>query len=237
MKTYYGDFHIHTGLSPCADNDMSPSNIVNMAAIKGLDMIAVADHNSAQNLLSVNHNAEINDILLIPAIEVNTKEEVHILCYFPNLKSCLKYSEYLYKLLPDIPCDPKYFGDQLIYDDDDHIIGKVDKLLINSLPLTVDEIFDDIDDLQGVPIFAHIDKKVNSVLSSLGFIPPHLKVATVEVTPLFSPDSFKTPIFDPLPKTIRSSDAHSLKFINECDSALYLEEKSITCFLNCLKQK
>ena len=45
MMLYY-DFHIHSALSPCGDADMTPNNIVGMASIKGLDAIAVSDHNT-----------------------------------------------------------------------------------------------------------------------------------------------------------------------------------------------
>ncbi len=215
---------------------MSPSNIARMAAIKGLDIIAVADHNSAANLSAIKQNTDECDILLIPAIEANTKEEVHVLCYFPDLNSCLNYSDYLYSLLPDIPCDPNFFGEQLIYDADDAVVGRLEKLLIGSLPITVEELFDDISCLNGVPVFAHIDRKVNSVISSLGFFPPHLDIQTVEISLLSSPDILQKLSKNPL-RCLISSDAHSLSDINERVFALTMEERSISCFLNCLKQK
>ena len=44
------DLHMHSCLSPCGDELMTPNNIVNMAKLKGLDAIAVCDHNTARHL-------------------------------------------------------------------------------------------------------------------------------------------------------------------------------------------
>ena len=57
MKVYY-DLHIHSALSPCAEVEMTPNNIVNMSLLKGLDMIAVTDHNSCGNIRAVMEVAE-----------------------------------------------------------------------------------------------------------------------------------------------------------------------------------
>ena len=81
------DLHIHSCLSPCADMTMTPNNLVNMAYLKGLDMIAVADHNSAKNLPACKAAADERNMLLLPAIEAESREEVHVLCYFPTVES------------------------------------------------------------------------------------------------------------------------------------------------------
>jgi PHP family Zn ribbon phosphoesterase len=236
MNRYFGDFHIHSALSPCADDEMSPNNIVNMACLKELDIIAVADHNSAKNLPALNQLAKANDLLLIPAMEVNAKEEVHILCYFPDLTSCLTYSDYIYALLPDIPCNEAYFGKQLVYDTNDNVIAKVEKLLLSSLPLTIDDIFHDVCELGGVPVFAHIDRKHSGVLSVLGFLPQHLDIRTVEISSLSASDRFSDKFLHIPLQTLISSDAHSLNQIMERANSLILESKSAEAFLHCLKE-
>lgn len=81
------DLHIHSALSPCGDEDMTPNNIVNMALIKGLDIIAVTDHNSAANLPAILEVGKKQGLMIVPGIEVQTKEEVHIICLFRTLRA------------------------------------------------------------------------------------------------------------------------------------------------------
>ena len=38
---YFADLHIHSCLSPCGDEDMTPANICGMAKLKGLDRKSV----------------------------------------------------------------------------------------------------------------------------------------------------------------------------------------------------
>ena len=123
MKLFY-DLHIHSALSPCGDNDMTPNNIINMSIIKGLDVIAVSDHNSIKNLYSVMEVAKNTDLLVIPAMEIETAENIHILALFPDLNSAeIAYSK-IYQNLPDIQNDISVFGEQLILDNMDQIVGE-----------------------------------------------------------------------------------------------------------------
>lgn len=203
MRLNY-DFHIHSCLSPCGDNDMTPNNIVGMAGILELNAIAVSDHNSALNLPAVCKLGEEQGLLVVPAIEITTAEEVHVLSLFPSLEAALCMEEEIYTLLPDVPNAPEIFGDQLILDENDQVTGTVEKLLINATSLSIEKTFDKVRSYGGVPIPAHIDKTAYSVISNLGFIPPELKARTVEV---------KNP---PCPasegyRVITNSDAHALE--------------------------
>lgn len=212
MRLNY-DFHIHSCLSPCGDNDMTPNNIVGMAGILELDAIAVSDHNSALNLPAICKLGAEQGILVIPAIEITTAEEVHVLSLFPSLEAALYMGEELYSMLPDVPNDPDIFGDQLILDEKDQITGTVEKLLINATSLSIEKVFDKVRGYGGVPIPAHIDKTAYSVISNLGFIPPELDVQTVEV---------KNPPYTAAGgyKVITDSDAHSLETMSmhQCDA-------------------
>ncbi|MFA0816320.1 MAG: PHP domain-containing protein [Anaerofustis sp.] len=235
MNRYFGDYHIHSALSPCADDDMTPANIIGMAAIKGLDMISVTDHNSAGNLPALKTNADANQIVLIPGIEINSKEEVHILAYFPDIESCISYANDLYRLLPDIPNDEQFFGRQLFFDEEDEVIGKAEKLLINSVSLSVEQIIGEVADSGGATVFAHIDKKHFSILSSLGFIPLHLPIQTVEISTNTDPDPFLQKNHLMQYQYLQSSDAHMLQDIRERVFSLPLEEKTVSCFLDYVK--
>lgn len=201
------DFHIHSCLSPCGDNDMTPNNIVGMAGILGLDAIAVSDHNSALNLPAVCKLGQEQGLLVVPAIEITTAEEVHVLSLFPSLDAALSMGEELYSLLPNIPNAPEIFGDQLILDEHDQVTGTVEKLLINATSLSLEKVFDKVRTWGGVPIPAHIDKTAYSVISNLGFIPPELGVTTVEV---------KNPPYRAAQpyRIITDSDAHALEIMS-----------------------
>lgn len=175
------DLHIHSCLSTCADMEMTPNNIVNMACLKGLDAIAICDHNSAMNLPAAALVAEQNGLLLLPGIEVESREEVHVLCYFPTVAQALDMGDYVYQALPDIPNNPKFFGQQVIMDDMDCPIGTIQKLLIQSTMLSIDDIVKQCRVLGGTPVPAHINRPANSLLACLGFIPPQLELTAMEV--------------------------------------------------------
>ena len=137
MKLYY-DLHIHSSLSPCGDDDMTPNNIVHMAMLKELNMIAVTDHNSARNLPAVKKVAEECGILLIPGIEVTTAEEIHLLTYFETVEETMDFGEYIYDSLPDISNRPEIFGEQRIMDETDAVTGHLDKLLLTASCHSID---------------------------------------------------------------------------------------------------
>lgn len=223
------DLHIHSALSPCGDEDMTPNNIVNMALIKGLDIIAVTDHNSAANLPAVLEVGKKQGLMIVPGIEVQTKEEVHIICLFRTLQSALKLDEIIYNCLPDIPNNEEVFGRQLIMNSEDQIVGKVDKLLISSCALSVNDVFILANGLGGVCIPAHVDRPAYSITANLGFIPPSLKVKTVELSKKDSPEIImKRHPFLKKYDYIISSDAHYLWDISEREFFVEMEFLSFT---------
>lgn len=180
MKAYY-DLHIHSALSPCADDDMTPNNIVNMALIKGLDVIAVADHNTCGNVRAVTDAAN-GRLLVVPAMEIETAEEVHVLSLFPTIESAEEMWNIVKSHRMNIKNRPDIFGHQLYMDSDDNITGEEEYLLVSAIGLGIDEVFKAVRELGGVPIPAHIDRSSCSVVSNLGFIPSELDVKTVEIT-------------------------------------------------------
>ena len=129
------DLHIHSALSPCADRDMTPANIAGMAKLAGAELIAVADHNSALNLPAVQAACDAYGLGLLPAIEANTAEEVHLLCYLPTVEAALELGEIFYAHLPAYGYDPAIWGEQWVMDTDDNILRRVDKLLTGALTL------------------------------------------------------------------------------------------------------
>lgn len=180
MKLYY-DLHIHSALSPCGHEDMTPNNIVNMAYIKGLDIISVTDHNSCKNVRAVMEAAK-GVIKVVPGMEVTTSEEVHVLCYFPDIDSAEDMSDFVHTRMVGIKNEPEIFGRQLIMNECDEIVGEEEDLLVNAVNLDIYEVSAETKRRGGLFIPAHIDKASYSVTANLGFLPPDLYVDGLEIT-------------------------------------------------------
>lgn len=218
------DLHIHTALSPCGDEDMTPNNIVNMALLKGLDLIAVTDHNCCANLEAVIDVGRNHGLMVIPGIEVQSKEEVHLICLFKKLAAACEFGSLIYDSLPDIPNNEDLFGRQLILDASDTMVGKVEKLLLSSCAYSVNEIFQMVKERDGICIPAHVDRQGYSIISNLGFIPKGLDVRVIEISKKTEPQAAlnKMPFLKGY-KTVVSSDAHYLWDISEREHFVEME--------------
>lgn len=210
MKYYY-DLHIHSDLSPCGHKDMTPNNIINMAYVKGLNIISITDHNSIENVKVLKEVGANVGIEVIPGIEVTTREEVHVLCYFRNYYDALVFGNTVYESLPNIKNNKQIFGEQNIYNSKDEIIGQIEKLLINASKYSLEDIYKLVNKHNGVLVPAHINKKSNSILGILGFIPFELEIDFIEIYQ-------KADVNEKLIKkyqVLKNSDAHQLTDISE----------------------
>jgi PHP family Zn ribbon phosphoesterase len=229
------DLHIHSCLSPCGDDDSTPSNIVGMAALKGLDVIALTDHNSSGNCRAAKHIADEYGIIFIPGMELTTAEEVHVLALFPDVDAAENYSEHIHNLILPIKNDEKAFGKQQFVDENDIVIGKEELLLINATSLTFDEVYGDITSYGGVMIPAHIDKSSTSLLSNMGFIPPESEFRCAEIKHVgFTEELIKKHTYLGNCNIIYNSDAHYLEDISEAEHFLEVTEKSVKGVLDAL---
>ncbi len=221
------DLHIHSCLSPCGDEDMTPGNIVGMSALKGLDVIAVTDHNSCRNCPAVLKLAQEYNIVAIPGMELTTLEEVHVLCLFAELADALRFDQYVYSKLMKIPNDERAFGKQEICDEEDRVIGKEPYLLINATDISFDDMGSLMKEYRGVYLPAHIDKNSNSLLSNLGFIAPEADFTAAELADLarYEEISNRNPYLKQC-SIITDSDAHELGRIQEAVNFLTCESRS-----------
>lgn len=228
----YCDLHIHSCLSPCADDDMTPWNLVGMAKVKGLDVIALTDHNSALNTPEAIRAGKEYGVGVIPGLEVNTREEVHMLAYFPNVEAALAFGEKIYDGLPELSNRAILFGNQIIIGQDDKPVGQLDKLLLNATCFSVDEVAAMAAELGGVCIPAHINRSANGMLGSLGLMPPLPAFPTVEVYRRVScpPEATKGR------NILYSSDAHELGDLSERDFALEAEAPTAQAVFRKLRQ-
>lgn len=232
------DFHIHSCLSPCGDADMTPQNIVSMAILKNLDVIAITDHNSCKNCASVIEAAAPHNLLVIPGMELTTSEEVHVICLFYDISSAIAFDNYVYNHLIPIKNNEAIFGEQVLCNFNDKIIGKIDKLLINSTTISLENLWELVNKYNGIIIPAHLDKNTTSIISNLGFIPPDSKFNCVELKDLNKLEELKqaNPILESC-HIISSSDAHYLGDINEPIHKILVPEKSIKSILDSLAKK
>ncbi len=232
---YSVDLHIHSALSPCADKEMTPNNIVNMALVKSLDIIALTDHNSGLNLEAVSKCAKKNGLLFIPGMEVETSEEVHLICLLPDLKCAAELHRHVYKALPAIQNREDIFGTQLILDENDQCIGRESRMLITATKLTVNDVFLLVRQLGGAVIPAHVDRPSYSMISNLGMIPEDLGIIYLEISRSCDKYAFRAlkPELDSF-RLIKSSDAHYLGDILERESRLELKERSPQALIRAL---
>ncbi|NLH96974.1 MAG: PHP domain-containing protein [Clostridiaceae bacterium] len=224
---YAVDLHIHSALSPCADKDMTPNNIVNMAILKGLDAIAVTDHNSAANLQAISACAQKKGIVFIPGMELETTEEIHIVCLMPDLESMSSFHDAVRQSMPRLENRPDIFGRQLIMDENDNIVGEEPMMLLTASRLTVDDVVGLARKLNGVAIPAHVDRSSYSIISNLGFIPEELGISYLEISRDCDAARFRSmhPELEHY-RLLKSSDAHYLGDILERESMLELDELS-----------
>lgn len=229
------DLHIHSCLSPCGDDDMTPGNIAGMAAIKGLDVVALTDHNSAKNCPALLQTAKQFGVLFIPGVELTTQEEVHVVGLFPTLEHAMAFDRYIKKMLIRVENNSEIFGKQQVLDENDEIVATEPYLLINSTNISFDDAYCAIDKYNGVMIPAHIDKSTTSLLSNLGFVPENSRFKCVEVKNMVNWHRLKqqNPYLEKC-RVITNSDAHYLEHINEPVNYLTVESKTIEGVLKAL---
>lgn len=237
MRLYY-DLHIHSCLSPCGDNDMTPWNLVNMAKILGLDIIALTDHNSCGNCCSAMKVGESIGITVVPGMELCTAEEVHCVCLFDDITKAEAFGEHVKTTMPPVKNREEIFGEQLLMDEGDGILGKEETLLTTASGISIDSLPELVKEYGGVCFPAHIDRESYSVLSSLGDFPPELNVNAFELTPR-ADEKYYFENYESLngKRILRSSDAHYLENMREKEFYLELEENSACALIEHLKKR
>lgn len=182
MKTFLAELHVHTVLSPCAGVEMIPPLIVQKALAFGLNLIAITDHNASENVPAVIKAAEDHDLTVLPGMELQTEEEVHVLCLFDTMEQLNCLQEIVDKKLPNIKNNIEYFGEQFIVDQTGEFIRRKERLLINSTSLSFEEAFIEVSKLDGLFIPAHINRQAFGLIDRLGFVPPDLDLEVLEIS-------------------------------------------------------
>ncbi len=222
LRTYRADLHIHTCLSPCAELDMTPARIVSVAAERGLDIIAITDHNSAENIPAALKAG--GGITVIPGMEVTTAEEAHILALFPDMESAARLQRITYRDL-SVTDNRGILHEQVVTNEKDEVLRFNERVLMDATGLGVKAAIDVIHDLGGLAIACHIDREAFSVITQLGFIDDSLRFDALEI-------SFRTArpealelfgTYDGYP-WMTSSDAHHVEDISRVVTEFLIQE-------------
>ena len=211
LITYRVDLHVHTVVSPCAEIEMLPPLIVRRALELGLDLIAITDHNTAENVAAVQEAAKGTALRVWPGMEVQTREEVHILCLFDTAEQICAWQATVYNSLPSASNTPEVFGAQYVVDATGEYVRDNERLLLTSTGMSTEQVVEKVRGLGGLPIAAHVDRPSFSLLANLGFVPEGLALAGLEISRRQTVERFRAayPHLAHWP-LIGSSDAHQL---------------------------
>ena len=212
LKTYTAELHVHTVLSPCAAIEMIPPFIVHEALEHGINLIAITDHNSSANVGAVQKAANGTELTVLPGMELQTREEVHLLCLFDTLDQLEAWQGLVDARMPQVENNIDYFGEQFVVDEAGEFIRRETQLLITSADLSLKEGVQGVAKLGGLAIPAHVNRKAFSLIANLGFVPPDLGVDALEISRHLSPQAAR----DTFPQLkgytlVQSGDVHRLE--------------------------
>ena len=226
MNKYYYDLHIHSCLSPCADNDMTPANIAGTATLAGIQIMALTDHNSVKNCPAFFGACKKYGVIPVAGMELTTAEDIHVVCLFETLDQALAFGEEVDMRRIKIPNRVDIFGDQFIMDAEENIIGTDEFMLPNATEISIDEAPGIVKKYGGVCYPAHIDRQANGVIATLGTFPdiPKFECAELHDKEKIAEHREKFPILrDKL--MVVSSDAHYLWDIRDADAYFELDDE------------
>ncbi|MBQ5389541.1 MAG: PHP domain-containing protein [Clostridia bacterium] len=225
MPKFYYDLHMHSCLSPCADDDMTPASAAGIAALNGLSIAALTDHNSCGNLPAFFGACRAYGVTPIAGMELETAESVHIICLFPELSDAMKFWQTVREnyMMP-FKNDVSVFGGQFYVNEEDEVTGTEEILLIASTTLSLDEGVALAREHGGFVFPSHIDRTSNGIIAILGDIPPEPGFTFAEFNDGANVAAYREKYASVAPLGILvNSDAHHLTDINEAENFIELD--------------
>ncbi len=226
MNKYYYDLHIHSCLSPCGDDDMTPANICGMAALKGLQIVALTDHNTCGNCESFLKAASANGLIGIAGMELTTSEDIHIVCLFEFLDDALAFSDKVKEYRTPFPNRVDIFGRQMYLDENDEVLGEEENFLPIATSLSLEAAYELACSCNALVYPAHIDRSANGIVETLGTLPDEPDFVCVE----YKDGAKEEKLIKKIPslankKRVVNSDAHYLWDINEAENYVELDDE------------
>lgn len=216
MNKYYYDLHMHSCLSPCGDDDMTPNNIAGMGVLNGLNIMALTDHNTSKNCPAFFKAAKKNGIIPIAGMELTTAEDIHVVCLFPELDAAMEFDNTVDSHRMKYPNRTDIFGNQLILDENDALVKTEDFFLPNATDISIEQAPKLVKEYGGFCYPAHIDREANGIIATLGDFPPDSGFTAVEFHDSENIEEYSKKYSEVSDKKIIvSSDAHYLWNIKE----------------------
>lgn len=215
------DLHVHSALSPCGADEMTPPGMLLTAERRGIRVLGVVDHGTARNAAAFLEAAQAFDVRLFVGLEVESAEGVHILALFDTAEAALDMDAVIAGHLPGLPNRPDLFGEQHLVDEWGNRVGVDERLLVTATDLPIERIALLTSERGGLSIPAHIDRPANGLLPTLGFVPPDLQVELFELSPHLAPADARARWPELAGRPLMSgSDAHCLADIGRATTAL-----------------
>lgn len=224
MKRYYYDLHIHSCLSPCADDDNTPNNILGMAKLCGLDVLALTDHNSCKNCPAFFEVAKQYDIVPIAGMELTTSEDIHVVCLFEALDDAMRFDDYIDQNRIKVKNKPQIFGNQTVLDKNDEPICEIESLLINATNISITDVGETVAGFGGICYPAHIDREANGIIAVLGSLPVDTPFKLYELHDKANIEKYSDAYDIPSGRFVISSDAHYLTNMRDGENYFELDE-------------
>ncbi len=225
MNRYYYDLHIHSCLSPCGDDDNTPNNIAGMGVLAGLNIMALTDHNTCKNCPAFFEAAKKQGIVPVAGMELTTAEDIHIVCLFEFLEDAMAFDKEVEKHRILFPNRVDIYGEQMIMDGDDNVIGTDEYLLSNATDITVEECPELVEHFGGVCYPAHIDRQANGIISTLGTFPQIKGFRCAELHDGANIEEYRSKYNLDDYTLVVCSDAHYLWDIRDKENSFWIDDE------------
>ncbi len=231
MNRYFYDLHVHSCLSPCADNDNTPNNIAGMATLCGLNIVALTDHNSCKNCPAFFEACRRYGLIPVAGAELTTSEDIHVICLFEELEDAMAFDGELQKHRMLIKNRTDIFGDQLILDGEDNVIATEENFLSNATDISVEDAPKFVERFNGICYPAHIDRQANGIISVLGTFPDTPYFSNVEINRKEKVGEYVSKYHLEDKRVIVSSDAHYLTDLRDKENWFELDDEPYSAAL------
>lgn len=182
MRPFQADLHVHTVLSPCGELEMGAPEIIAKARAEGIEILAVTDHNAADNVPALREAAGPEGPVIVAGLEVQTAEDIHVVTLFRSYGEAAAFQGWLWKKMGLTLNDPEFFGFQVVIDGSNEIVRLEERLLVQAVGYSIDEVVAETARRGGLSILAHIDRPSFAYPAVLGPVPDDLPVDALEVS-------------------------------------------------------